>query len=43
MQAAAAREFGQPLMIENRPLAAVNDSIQEFLHGKTKACIVITP
>lgn len=43
MKAAGAREFRQPLMIGDRPLAAVNDSIQEFLHGKTKARIVMTP
>ena len=31
------------VIYETRPLAAVNDSIAEVLHGKAKARIVMTP
>jgi hypothetical protein len=33
MQAAAARKFGQPLMIDDRPWPLSNDSGREVLHG----------
>ena len=31
------------VIYETRPLAAVNESIQEVLHGRAKARIVMTP
>ncbi len=39
MRAAVVRRFGAPLVIEE----AVNESIDEVLHGKARARIVLQP
>jgi|UniRef100_A0AAU3IAE5 propanol-preferring alcohol dehydrogenase len=42
MKAAVVRAFGEPLVIhESRPLASVDDSIDEVLPGEAEARIVV--
>jgi hypothetical protein len=38
MKAAVVREFGEPLLLEDRPI-----SIDDVLHGRARARIVLEP
>jgi hypothetical protein len=43
MKAAVGRQFGEPLVIETRPLTGVNEAIAEVLRGKAKARLLLQP